>query len=66
MKPKRILLLVLAVFFGALLYYFYGGSSVPEGQRELVRINGGNFAELRQEFNAAQDRVRVIAMLSPT
>ena len=67
MKRHRILILVcVAVLVGALLYYFYGGSTAPAGQHELVRLNAVNLAELRQEFNAGVDRVRLIAMLSPT
>lgn len=67
MKRYRIPILVCgAVIFGTLLYYFYGGSTPPAGQHELVRLNVANFAELRQAFNADVDRVRLIAMLSPT
>jgi len=66
MKRYRILILVCVAIVGALLYYFYGGSTAPAGQHELVRLNAVNFAELRQEFNAGVDRVRLIAMLSPT
>ena len=55
-----------ALVLGGLLYYFYGGSTPPAGQRELVRLNAASFADLQQEFNAAQDRVRLIVLLSPT
>ena len=67
MKRNGVLILVcVAVIVGTLLYYFYGGSTPPAGQRDLVRLNAVNFAELRQAFNAGADRVRLIAMLSPT
>lgn len=67
MKRSRNLVLVcVAAILGALIYYFYGGSTPPAGQHELVRLNAANFAELRQAFNANVDRVRLIAMLSPT
>jgi len=66
MKAKRLVLVVFLALLGVLLYYMYGGSTVPAGQHDLVRITPANFADLRQEFNATQDRVRVIAMLSPT
>ena len=67
MKRSRILILVcVAVILGALLYYFFGGSTPPAGQHDLVRLNTANFAELRKAFNADADRVRLIAMLSPT
>jgi hypothetical protein len=67
MKRYRILVLACAaVILGALLYYFYGGSTPPAGQHDLVRLNTANFAELQQAFNAEVNRVRLIAMLSPT
>ena len=67
MKRDRIPVLVCAaVIVGALLYYFYGGSTPPAGQHDLVRLNAVNFADLQQAFNADVDRVRLIAMLSPT
>ena len=67
MKRSRIFILVcVAVILGALLYYFYGGSAPPAGQHELVRLNAANFVEFRQAFNADVERVRFIAMLSPT
>jgi len=67
MKSRRLLVVAIAlVIVAGLLYYFYGGSSVPAGQRPLVRLAAGNFGELRDAFNAASGSVRVIAMLSPT
>ncbi len=67
MKRYRILILACAaVILGALLYYFLGGSTPPAGQHDLVRLNAANFAALQQSFNADVDRVRLIAMLSPT
>jgi hypothetical protein len=67
MKPYRLaILLVAVVLLGSLLYYFYGGSTSPAGQQPLVRLDAENLPELQKQFNAAQDRVRLIAMLSPT
>jgi hypothetical protein len=60
------LLACAALILGGLLYYFYGGGTPPAGQHELIRLDPANFAQLRQEFNAAGDRVRLIALLSPT
>jgi hypothetical protein len=67
MKNSRLAILIgAAVLLGSLLYYLYGGSASPAGQRELMRLTAENFPEFQTQFNAAQDRVRVIAMLSPT
>lgn len=48
------------------LFYFFWGSSVPDGQQPLVRLNSSNFASLKNAFNASTNDVRVIVMLSPT
>jgi hypothetical protein len=67
MKRYRFAILVCAAaLLGSLLFYFYGGSESPAGQQTLVRLNAENLPELQKQFNAAQDRVRLIAMLSPT
>jgi len=67
MKRYRILILACAaVILGALLYYFFCGSTPPAGQHDLVRLNAANFAEIQHAFNANVDRVRLVAMLSPT
>jgi hypothetical protein len=47
-------------------YYFYGGSTVPNGQQSLVRLNGANVASLKNAFNGSADSVRVLVLLSPT
>ena len=36
------------------------------GEAEEVRMQGLNFAKLRQEFNNASDSVRLVAVFSPT
>lgn len=61
-----ILVCLAAVVIGFALYHVYGGSSTPVGQPALVRLNPQNFDGLRRDFNAAQDTVRVVALLSPT
>jgi hypothetical protein len=67
MKRSRLAILICAaVLLGSLLYYLYGGSASPAGQPELMRLTAENFPELQKQFNAAQERVRLIAMLSPT
>jgi hypothetical protein len=66
MKRSHLIIVCLAAIVAGGLSYFYAGSSVPPGQPPLMRLNAGNFSELRSAFNAAQDSVRVIALLSPT
>ena len=69
MKRKRIILILVAVVIAAALlamYYFYLGSTVPNGQQPLVRLNSSNVGSLKNTFNEVSDSVRVIVMLSPT
>ena len=69
MKRQRIILILVAVVVAAALlavYYFYLGSTVPNGQQPLVRLNSSNVGSLKNTFNEVSDSVRVIVMLSPT
>ena len=69
MKRKRIILILVAVVIAAALlgvYYFYLGSTVPNGQQPLARLNSSNIGSLKNAFNESADSVRVIVMLSPT
>ncbi|HSS21222.1 MAG TPA: hypothetical protein VLL54_14205 [Pyrinomonadaceae bacterium] len=66
---KRRLLIILAIVvigLGLVGYYLYGGSTVPNGQAPLVRLNDTNFSSLKDSFNGSANSVRVIVMLSPT
>ncbi len=66
MQRRRIIISCLLAVVAGALYYFYAGSTVPAGQPALVRLNAGNFSELRSAFNTEKDSIRVIALLSPT
>ena len=66
MKPKHILLVVLAVALAAVLFYLYGGSQVPPGQPPLQSLTPQNLAEVENSFNAVKDDVRVLVLVSPT
>jgi hypothetical protein len=66
-KRKGIIAASLAVTIVLLLFfYFFWGSSVPNGQQPLVRLNSSNVASLKEAFNGSANGVRVIVMLSPT
>ena len=47
-------------------YYFYWGTTVPQGQQPLVRLDSTNISSLKNEFNGSANSVRLIVMLSPT
>ena len=67
MKRKGIILgSVLAVIALLVFYYFFWGSTVPNGQQPLVRLNSSNVASLKDAFNGSAKSVRLIVMLSPT
>jgi hypothetical protein len=66
MKRKYIPGALVAVIFLAALVYFYGGSQAPSGQRPLDSLTARNLAEVKNQFNAAKDEVRVLLLLSPT
>lgn len=56
---------IVIALVGALLY-FYGGSRSPSGQAPLQVLTAQNLGEIKNEFNAAKDDVRVLLLLSPT
>ncbi len=59
---------VVVLVGGALLAVYawerFSARKTPEGQPPLVSLTDTN--ELREAFNAASDRTRILALLSPT
>ena len=67
MKRKGIIIgCVLAAIAFLAVYYFYWGSTVPNGQQPLVRLNSSNISSLKDAFNGSASSVRLVVMLSPT
>lgn len=58
--------LTMSAILGASLWYLFGPGTVPEGQPPLLSVDAGNVAQLQADFNRAADRVRVLAVFSPT
>lgn len=54
------------MFLILLLIYANGRGHTPEGQPPLQTLTVQNFSEIRNQFNAANDDVRVLLLLSPT
>jgi len=50
----------------AIGWFVSNSRSTPQGQRALVTLQVSNLATLFQEFDAASDHTRVVALLSPT
>jgi hypothetical protein len=66
MKRQYVLGALLMVLLLAALVYFYGGSQAPTGQPTLESLTAQNVAQVKNQFNAAKDDVRVLLLLSPT
>jgi hypothetical protein len=66
MNRRTITLLALAFIVGAILFYLYGGSTAPQGQQPLLRLNAENLASLKDAFNGSASSVRVLVLVSPT
>lgn len=66
MKGKYILGAVVVTLLAAAVLYLYGAGQTPAGQAPLQNLRAQNVAEIRNEFNAAKDDVRVLLLLSPT
>jgi hypothetical protein len=66
MKSKYLISALLTALLVGALVYFYGGSQPPAGQPLLQSLTAQNVAEIKNEFNAAKDDVRVLLLLSPT
>jgi hypothetical protein len=64
----------IALWLGVLV--LLGGSAVawlkaaprptPKGQPQLMELTSASLTSFREAFNASPDRVRVVALLSPT
>ena len=66
MKRKYIIGMVVALLLLGALIYVYGGSQAPPGQPPLRSLTAQNVGEIKSEFNAAKNEVRVLVLLSPT
>jgi len=66
MTRKGIIGLGLAAILLLVFFYLYGGSTVPQGQQPLVRLNDSNIGGLRDAFNASANSVRLLVLVSPT
>jgi hypothetical protein len=66
MKGKFVFGTVVGVVLVAALFYFYGGSHAPAGQPPLESVTAQNIDDIRNQFNSAEDSVRVLLLLSPT
>jgi hypothetical protein len=65
MKGKYIIAAVTIALLAVAVLYLYGGGRTPAGQAPLQNLSVQNLGEIKNEFNAAKDDVRVLLLLSP-
>ena len=66
MKRRYAIGAVLLALLVAAALYLYGGGQAPPGQPPLRNIAAEDVVDIKNEFNAAKDEVRVLLLLSPT
>jgi hypothetical protein len=67
MTRRSLLLMALMVaLLAAIAYDRLTPGPTPEGQPPLVTIDPAALEQLRADFNAAAESVRIIVLLSPT
>ena len=57
---------VMLSILGASVWYLFGPGTAPEGQPPLLSLAPGNLSRLQSDFNAASEKIRIVAVLSPT
>ena len=66
MKRAYIVGAIPVALLAAAVLYLYGGGQTPAGQPPLKNLSARSVGEIKNEFNAATDDVRVLLLLSPT
>ena len=66
MKRAYIVGAIPVALLAAAVLYLYGGSQTPAGQPPLKDLNAQSVGDIKNQFNAAKDDVRVLLLLSPT
>ena len=66
MKRAYIVGAVVVALLAAAVLYLYGGGQTPAGQPPLKNLSPQSVGEIKNEFNAAKDDVRILLLLSPT
>ena len=66
MKRAYIVGAIPVALLAVAVLYLYGGGQTPSGQPPLKNLSAQSAGEIKDEFNAAKDDVRVVLLLSPT
>ena len=65
-RTTLIIVSLVALTAAAVAWDLWGPVATPVGQPPLAEIGEQTLDQLRAEFNAAADRPRIVALLSPT
>lgn len=63
---KVLVFIALAGALSAAAWYILGTPRTPAGQPSLVSLSTANLSEFQAAFNNANDRPRLLLLLSPT
>jgi hypothetical protein len=66
MKPKYTIAILGVLLLAVVFVYLYGGGQTPFGQPPLRSLTAQNVGDIKGEFNAGKNEVRVLLLLSPT
>ena len=66
MKRAYIVGAIPVALLAAAVFYVYGAGQTPTGQPPMKNLSAQSIGEIKNEFNAAKDDVRVLLLLSPT
>ena len=66
MKRAYIVGAIPVALLAAAVFYLYGAGQAPAGQPPMKNLSAQSIGEIKNEFNAAKDDVRVLLLLSPT
>jgi hypothetical protein len=66
MKRAYIVGAIPVALLAAAVLYLYGAGQTPAGQPPMKNLSAQSIGEIKSEFNAVKDDVRVLLLLSPT
>ena len=66
MKRAYIVGAIPVALLAAAVLYLYSRGQTPAGQPPMKNLSAQSIGEIKNEFNAAKDDVRVLLLLSPT
>ena len=66
LRSKREILILALVALAAAASWFFSSPQTPAGQPALVSLSRAGFGAFEERFDDSSERVRVVALFSPT